>query len=176
MLLTYSSRANTSAINISAFAQGCGVTAVKASARTFSDNDKNQWKEYASAKQIPENGEWSETAYVWARPNSPLVIDIEGVGEDFGDSTYYCFEASGRLSSLEHEFRTAWDWGFAEHKQFGKDGKETASSNFFSTKDRKEIPRPQAANDVRDAMKVKVYRALSEVPFFPLLTLGIKTE
>lgn len=30
-----------------------------------------------------------------------MAIDVEGVGEDFGDSTYYCINASGKLSSLE---------------------------------------------------------------------------
>jgi hypothetical protein len=115
-------------------------------------------------------------AYVWGTPNSPVVIDVEGVGQDFSDSAYYCFDASGKLSRLEHEFRTAWDWGFTEEKQFDSNGRETAKSNFFSMKDRKEIPRPQSANDVREAMAVKVYKRLSDVPLFSALTNAAKNE
>jgi len=170
LLLTYLVHANSSFNNFIVFAQTCGVTAVIASARVFSDNDKKQWKEYANPKEVPGNAQWSETAYVWAKPNSPVVMDVEGLGEDFGDSAYYCFDTSGRLSSIEHEFRTAWDWGFTEQRPFDRAGKETTKSHFFSTKDRKEIPHPQGANDVREAMTVKVYKRLSDVPFFSLLT------
>jgi hypothetical protein len=170
LLLTYPVHANASVNNFIVFARACGVTPVIASARVFSDNDKKQWKEYANPKEVPGNAQWSETAYVWAKPNSPVVMDVEGLGEDFADSAYYCFDTSGRLSSIEHEFRTAWDWGFTEQRQFDSAGKETTKSHFFSTKDRKEIPRPQGANDVREAMTVKVYKRLSDVPFFSLLT------
>ncbi|MGA8151574.1 MAG: hypothetical protein WB952_11535 [Terriglobales bacterium] len=150
------------------------MEAVLASARVFSDNDKNHWKEYADPKQVPDSGEWSNTAYAWAKPNSPMLIDVEGVGQDFSDSTYYCFDSSRKLSSLEHEFRTAWGWGFTERRQLDRDGKETTKSQFFNMKDRSEIPRPQGADDVGEAMVVKVYNRLSDVPFFPLLGHGEK--
>lgn len=158
------------------FAQSCSVEAATTSARVFSDNENNRWKEYATPKQVPENAEWSEIAYVWAKEGSPVLIDIEGLGEDFGDSTYYCFDTSGKLSSLEHEFRTAWGWGFTEQREFDRDGKESAKSHFFSMKDRKEVPRPEGANDVREAMTLKLYKRLSEVPFLPLLTRTTKPE
>ena len=162
--------------NLVGFAQRCGVKAVLASARVFSDNDKNRWKEYADPKQVPDNGEWSETAYVWASPGSPVVIDVEGVGQDFSDSTYDCFDSSHKLSSLEHEFRTAWGWEFTEERQFDRDGKEITKSHFFSTKDRTEIPHPQDADTVAEAMTAKVYNRLSDAPFFPLLALSKKVE
>ncbi len=158
------------------FAQSCGVTPVTASARIFSDNEKNRWKEYPTPKLVPENTEWSETAYLWGKVASPVVIDVEGLGQDFGDSTYYCFNASGKLSALEHEFRTAWGWGFAERREFDSDGRETTKSHLFSTKDRKEIPRPQAADDVSEAMTVKVYKNLSDVPFSRLWTHETKAK
>jgi hypothetical protein len=154
----------------SVFAQSCGVTAVTREARVFSDNDKNRWKQYASPKQVPANQEWSETAYVWVKPNAPAVIDVEGLGEDFADSTYYCFDNSGRLSAMEYEFRTAWEWGFTEQRQFDSEGKESSRSHFFNMKDRKEISRPQGANDVQEAMTVKVYKRLPNLPFFSVLT------
>jgi len=111
LLLTYPVHANASVNNFIVFAQTCGVTAVIASARVFSDNDKKQWREYANPKEVPGNAQWSETAYVWAKPNSPVVMDVEGLGEDFGDSAYYCFDTSGRLSSIEHEFRDSLNKG-----------------------------------------------------------------
>ena len=176
LLSTFPGRASGSVNHFVEFAQSCGVTAVKGSARVFSDNDKNRWKEYPAPNKVPENTEWSENAYVWGKVGSPVAIDVEGLGEDFGDSTYYCFNASGKLSSLEHDFRTAWGWGFTERRELDNDGRETAKSHFFSMKDRKEIPRPQAADDVREAMTVKIYKRLSDVPFFLLLTHGTKAK
>jgi hypothetical protein len=81
--------------------QNCKVKAVIASAPVFSDNDKNKWREYASPKHVPYREDWSETAYVWGTPNAPVVIALEAGGEDFDESTYYCFDASGRLSIVE---------------------------------------------------------------------------
>jgi hypothetical protein len=162
--------ASTADNTFSVFAQSCGVTAVIGAARVFSDNEKNRWKQYASPIQVPANGEWSETAYAWAKPNAPAVIDVEGLGEDFGDSTYYCFDKSGRLSAMEYEFRTAWEWGFTEQRQFDSEGKESSKSHFFNMKDRKEISRPQGADDVREAMTVKIYKRLPDLPFFSVLT------
>jgi hypothetical protein len=176
LLSTCPVRARASANSFTALAQNCKVKAVIASARVFSDNDENKWKEYASAKQVPYGEDWFETAYAWGTPNAPVVIAIEGGGEDFDESTYYCFDASGRLSIVEYEFRTAWEWGFAEHRQFDCVGTETVKSHFFSTKDRKEIPRPQGANDVHEAMTVKTYKRLSDVPFFSLLTRRTKAK
>ena len=169
-------RASASVESVADFAQRCGVSAVIASAHVFSDHDKNRWKQYASPKQIPANEQWSGTAYLWSTRKSPLVIDVEGLSEDFSDSAYYCFDYSGKLLSLNHEFRTAWGWGFAEKRQFDSVGKETVESHFFSTKDRTKIPRPQGANDVQDTMTVRVYKTLSDVPFFWVLPDGTRSK
>jgi hypothetical protein len=176
LISTFPGRASGSVSHFAEFAQTCGVTPVITSARLFSDNEKNRWKEYLTPKLVPENTEWSETAYVWGKVAFPVVIDVEGLGEDFGDSTYYCFNASGKLSALEHEFRTAWGWGFAERREFDSDGRETSKSHFFSMKDRKEIPRPQAAGEVSEAMTVKVYKNLSDVPFSRLWIHGTNAK
>jgi hypothetical protein len=175
-LLILPFHANASASNVADFVQRCGVSTVVASAHVAYDHDKNRWKEYPSPKQIPANEEWSGTAYLWNKPKSPVVIDVEGLGEDFSDSAFYCFDNSGKLLSLEHEFRTAWGWGFTEKKQFDGAGKETAESHFFNTKDRTEIPRPQGANDVSDTMTVRVYKTLSDVPFFWVFPSGTRSK
>jgi hypothetical protein len=99
---TYPLHTTASVNDFTGFAQSCGVTAVIVSARVFSDNDKKQWKEYANPKEVPGNAEWSETPYVWAKPNSPVVIDVEGPGEDFGDSAFYCFFTLPAICHLSH--------------------------------------------------------------------------
>jgi hypothetical protein len=43
-------------------------------------------------------------------------------------------------------------------------------------KDRKEIPRPQAAGEVSEAMTVKVYKNLSDVPFSRLWIHGTNAK
>ena len=103
---------------------------------------------------------------MWSKLGFIAFIDVEGLGEDFTDSSYYCFDSAGNLSSLDHEFRTAWGWGFAESSKVDSDGRETTKSHFFSMKDHKENPRPQGANDVREAMTAKVYRRFPDVAFF----------
>ena len=160
------------------FARNCGVSATVRTRRLFSDNDndKNRWKEYSTPKQIPENNEWWEAAYAWGTSGSPAVIDVEGVGEDFADSSYYCFDASGKLSSLEHEFRTAWGWGYAERRDYDKGGKETSKSHFFDIKSRNQIPRPDGADDVKEAMTTRAYLRLPELPFFSLFAPGSKPK
>jgi hypothetical protein len=176
-LAASSTRANAATENhFVAFAQSCDVAASVGSARVFSDNGKHGWKEYPSPKQIPENTEWSEAAYVWGKVDSALAIDVEGLGEDFGDSAYYCFNAPGKLSSIEYEFRTAWGWGFTERREIDSGGRETVRSHFFGMQDRKEIPRPETADDVREAMTVKIYRRLSDVPFSNLFMRGTKSK
>ena len=148
------------------FAESCGIKAVRTSARVFSDNDRNRWEEYSTAKKVPENAEWSETAYVWSKLGFIAFIDVEGIGEDFTDSSYYCFDSAGNLSSLDHEFRTAWGWGFAESSKVDSDGRETTKSHFFSMKDRKEIPRPQGANDVQRGNDSKSIQKTARCAFF----------
>jgi len=72
------------------FARSCGVAAKVSSARLFSNPGKDRWKEYATAKNIPQpHSDWSEWAYVWMNPGSPSVVDVEGQGEDFSDGAYY---------------------------------------------------------------------------------------
>ena len=150
------------------FARSCRVAADFPSARLLSNNRNNRWMEYASVKDIPQtDSDWSEWAYVWAKSGSPSVVDLEGEGEDFSDSTYYCFETSGTLAALRHEFRTAWGWGYVETKLFGDGRRETSSSYFFNMDNGERIPAPEDAGDFHQALAVT---KLSEMPFFSLLS------
>jgi len=139
-LLILPFHANASANNVADFVQRCGVSTVVASAHVFYDHDKNRWKEYPSPKQIPANEEWSGTAYLWNKPKSPVVIDVEGLGEDFSDSAFYCFDNSGKLLSLEHEFRTAWSWGFTEKSNLTGQERKQPSRTFSTRKTGQRFP------------------------------------
>ena len=151
------------------FARSCHVAADFPSARLFSKNRNSHWMEYASIKDIPQtDSDWSEWAYVWAKSGSPSVVDLEGDGEDFNDSTYYCFDTSGTLVAVRHEFRTAWGWGHVETKSLGNGGKETSSSYFFKEDNGQRIPPPEDAGDF-DFHKALAVTKLSEMPFFSLL-------
>ena len=154
------------------FARTCGVEASVSSARVFADSGDGKWKHYPNPKSVPDGDpDWSETAFMWGRSrSSPVLIAITGVGQDFADYTSYCFDRSGNLIGLDREFRTAWGWGFAENRSDGRDGKEIINSHFFSTKTRQEIPRPDGADDVSEALQVKLYKKLSEIPFSKLAT------
>jgi hypothetical protein len=45
----------------------------------------------------------------------------------------------------------------------------TDSKEFFSTENEKPTPKPEAANDVRDALKPSMYLTLDRLPFSKLL-------
>jgi hypothetical protein len=156
----------------SEFARKCGVEASVSSARVFADSGDGKWKHYPNPKAVPEgNPDWSETAFMWGKSSSsPVLIAITGMGQDFADYTSYCFDRSGNLIGLDREFRTAWGWGFAEKRSYGKYGNEIIDSHFFSTKTKQQIPRPEGADDVPEALQVKLYKKLSEIPFSKLAT------
>ena len=156
----------------SEFALNCGVEASVSSARVFADSGDGKWKHYPNPKAVPEgNPDWSETAFMWRKSgSSPVLIAITGMGQDFADCTSYCFDTSGNLIGLDREFRTAWGWGFAENRSYGKDGKEIINSHFFSTKTEQQIPRPEGADEVPEALQVKLYKKLTEIPFSKLAT------
>jgi hypothetical protein len=153
------------------FAEKCGITANISKARVFEDSDGKRWRELDNAKEIsPRGSEWLEWANVWGESHSRRVIAIEGQGQDFSDSTFYCFDPAGKLSALQHEFRTAWGWGFYESKEFDNVTNTSLKAYFFDTKNRQPIARPASSDDVKHAMTTKVYSAIKQVPFYNLLT------
>src|ERR1700721_3195767 len=100
-------------------------SAIQQSPRIFASPDESSWHEYQSVKEIPEwPSEWRETASVWSRADSPVLVRVVGVGLDFSDSSYYCFDRQGVLIRMERQFRTPWRGGFAETISNENKGKE----------------------------------------------------
>jgi hypothetical protein len=152
------------------FARACGVaSALQQSPRIFASPDEKSWHEYHSVKEIPEwPSEWRETASVWSRAGSAVLVRVAGVGQGFSDYSYYCFDRQGILIRLERQFRTVWRWGFAETILYDNKGnEEERTSSYFDTKDEQAIEPPEESDLVTP---VKIFRKVSSLPFFPLLS------
>lgn len=152
------------------FARACGVpSAIQQSPRIFASPDERSWREYQSVKEIPEwSSEWRETAAVWNRAGSPVLVRVIGVGQDFSDYSYYCFDHQGILIRLERQFRTAWRWGFAETILYDNKGnEEERTSRYFDTKGENTIEPPEEGDLV---VPLKIFRSVSSLPFFSLLS------
>ena len=151
-----------------AFTKNCGLSP-DLKPRIFAAADGKHWKEYASLDKIPEpNIDWSEAAFV-ARNGRALATEIDGVAQDFSDSSLYCFSADGKLATIEREFATAWGWGRAEMDAFKNGQLSSHHERYFDTKTHAEIPQPAGFDDVHDAMKLTIYKKVKDLPFFKLL-------
>jgi hypothetical protein len=152
------------------FARACGVpSAIQKSPRIFASPDERSWHEYQSVKEIPERpSEWRETASVWSRDGSPVLLRVVGIGQDFSDYSYYCFDRQGILTRVERQFRTVWRWGFAETILFDNKGnEEERTSSYFDTRNEQAIEPPKESELVTP---VKIFRKVSSLPFFSLLS------
>jgi hypothetical protein len=152
------------------FARACGVaSAIQQSPRIFSSPDERTWHEYQSVKEIPEwPSEWRETASVWSRARSPVLVRVVGVGQDFSDDSYYCFDRQGILTRVERQFRTVWRWGFAEAILYDNKGnEEERTSSYFDIKYEHTIEPPKESDLVTP---VRIFQRVSLLPFFALLS------
>ncbi|HUK46341.1 MAG TPA: hypothetical protein VLW06_02070 [Terriglobales bacterium] len=150
------------------FSKQCGLSQDSKS-RIFAAADGEHWKEYPSLDKIPErNIDWSEAGFL-ERNGQTVATEIDGVGQDFSDSSLYCFDDHGKLGRIEREFTTAWGWGYAETDTFKNETVSSHLERYFDTKTHAVIPRPADYNDVHDAMKLKIYTEVKELPFYNLM-------
>jgi|SRR4051812_16673184 hypothetical protein len=151
------------------FSKNCGLLS-DSKPQVFAAADGEHWKEYPTVDKIPEpNMDWSEGAFLLQQAELPTVTEIDGVGQDFSDSSLYCFDSRGKLTQIEREFRTAWGWGYSETDLFKSGLIASHREHYFDTKTHAVIPRPAGYDDVGDAMKLKVYKTVKDLPFFKLM-------
>jgi hypothetical protein len=150
------------------FTKKCGLS-TDLKRRIFAAADGEHWKEYPSLDKIPEpNIDWSEGAFV-LRSSEATATEIDGVSQDFSDSSLYCFDDHGKLAKIERDFATAWGWGYSETDSFKNSKVYSHQEHYFDTKTHAVIPRPAGYDDVHDAMKLKIYKSIKELPFSKLM-------
>src|SRR5215813_783560 len=137
-------------ILVAFFSSVCGYSATAGGARSTPFcrvDEKSDWREYQTAKAIPEIAPDNGGAYaeVWAAPRGGLLVVLTEPGDDFWIYTDYCFDLSGRLVRLRYEFRTAWGWGYREEDSVSKSKLNPVTSEFFSIDQR--ISRPEMADE-----------------------------
>jgi hypothetical protein len=168
LLGAFSMRAAASSEKFDQFSRKCGLSP-ESKSRIFAAADGEHWKGYTSLEKIPEaNIDWSEGAFV-LRSGEAAATEIDGVSQDFSDSSLYCFDAHGKLTRIEREFRTAWGWGYSEMESFKNGAVSFHQDHYFDTKTDATIPRPAGYDNVHDAMKLKMYKSVKELPFFKLM-------
>lgn len=155
----------------------CDVKAeVPAGARTFAKvSDQSAWREYPSIEEVPEldtNGGMS--AQSWQEQNGGPSVYMVEPGEDFWTFARYCFDGKGELERVGFELRTAWGWGYRLEGTVSKEKLGAHSSEFFSTKNRKTIPRPNEAGDIPGALKPTLYLKTGNLPFAQFLFVSPK--
>jgi hypothetical protein len=150
----------------------CGVDPNQPWQRVFANTDEKQgWREYRKVEEIPEVALGSgEYAYLWLGPNHSLLIRIEEPTEDFAIYSDYCLDRAGRLVQLRFEVRTAWGWGYREERSLSKGLSMPKTSEFFSTQTEQSIPRPEMADDIPEALRPRLYKRKSQLPFAKLLS------
>jgi hypothetical protein len=150
----------------------CGVDSNQPWQRAFANTDEKQgWREYRKIGDIPEVALGSSTyAYLWLGPNNSLLIRIEEPTEDFAIYSDYCLDRAGRLVQLKFEVRTAWGWGYREERSLSKGLSTPETSEFFSTQTEQPIPRPEMADDIPEALRPRLYKRKSQLPFAKLLS------
>lgn len=152
--------------------QRCGIESERPPQMVFAKVDDQQpWKEYKRVEDIPELSlGFGVSAEAWNGRNHALLIRTEEPGEDFNAYTEYCFDQSGRLVQVAYELRTAWGWGLRTGGTVIGGAIHADSRVFFSTENERPIPKPEGADDVRDALKPSLYLTLDRLPFSKLLS------
>jgi hypothetical protein len=155
-------------------AQRCGVDQDQAPMGVYADFDGKGWRQYQNAKSIPElELNVGAAAFLWSGSNGNQLVSLQEPGEDFAAYSDYCFDKSGKIIQLRYELRTAWGWGFRQEGAFTKNSFRPETGEFFDTVTGQRIERPDQANDIQDALKPRVYRTTSQLPFSKLLSKGM---
>ena len=155
-----------------ATAQRCNIDQSQPAQRIFANPDGKQgWREYASAKDVPELQLGSgQFARLWSSRDGNFLVSTQEPGEDFASYTDYCFDSTGQLIGLKFQLRTAWGWGYREEGAIRKGTLAAEISEFFDTKTELRIARPEQSADIPDVLKPTLYLQKSRLPFFKLLS------
>jgi hypothetical protein len=135
--------------------------------RFFANPGGKSWQEYSNAEEVPElNGDNGESTFAVKTSSGFNSVRWMFDGQDNSIVEESCFSKSGELRSLNYEMRTAWGWGYEEHKVFGISGKTVQNEKrFFDTTSNQTISRPPQADDVPDFLRPEIYSSFNSLPF-----------
>lgn len=153
-------------------AQKCGVESNEPAQRVFAKiDDKQPWREFRHVADVPELSlGFGTSAEMWSGRNHRLLIRTEEPGEDFDAYTEYCFGQDRRLLQVAYELRTAWGWGFRMNGTVLNGTLHTDSKVYFNTETGKQMPRPDGADDIREALRPSLFLTVKRLPFSQLLS------
>ena len=155
-------------------AERCGVDFKKPALRVFADaTGKGPWTEFRDIRNVPDVNldDGGAVARAWPGSDGNILVFVEEPGEDFEIGSEYCFDKDGVLSQMRLQVRTAWGWGFREEGPVKEGAMAAATKEFFDTEKNTSIVKPDAANDIPEALKPKLYAKTSDLPFAKFLEL-----
>ena len=132
--------------------------------RIFSNNS-GHWREYQAEKEVPADHDSDERIQAFGAET--LVYSY--AGEDWTSTTTSCYDATGKLESLNFEVRTAWGWGYREQRALEHGTLIVVAKSYFSTEKGEQIPHPKDADDVPDARRPQIYAKISDAPIYNFL-------
>jgi hypothetical protein len=106
----------------------------------------------------------------WRGDKHTILVRTDEPGQDFEAYTEYCFSKDGQLIHLAYELRTAWGWAFRMGGPIKDGAIHNDSSEFVNIETEKPIPKPQGADDVREALKPALFLQANRLPFYELLS------
>jgi hypothetical protein len=145
----------------------CGVRAEEPPLKSLANfNGVDGWREYKSAKDIPElELGTGAAAFYWAGNNGSFLIQMQEPSEDWSAYTHYCFDRSGHLTRLYFELRTASGWGLREEGLIEKSNFRAETSEFFDTTTEQPMHKPEMADEVPEVLKPHLYLIKPMLPF-----------
>jgi hypothetical protein len=153
-------------------AERCGVDFNKPAQRVFADaTGKGPWTEFRDIRNLPDVNldDGGAVVRLWPGSDGNVLVFVEEPGEDFEIRSEYCFDKDGVLSQMRFQVRTAWGWGFREEGAVKDRAVVAETKEFFDTEKNTSIAKPEAANDIPEVLKPKVYAKTSDLPFAKLL-------
>jgi len=165
--------------HIAMAAPACDVKVkIPAKARTFARmNDQGEWREYRKLADVPQlDLDSGMSAQFWQPKRRSASVYVVEPGEDFWIYTRYCFAGDGKLENVSFEIRTPLGWGHRSEGSVAGTAFKPGSSEFFSTRNGKAIPKPDGVSDIPRDVKPTLYLKVSELPFAGLLSGASKPK
>ncbi len=161
----------------SEFAKICGLDVDRASDGVFASVGRKAWTKFENVRAVPkfEDGA-GQMAQYW-RGDKGAFVQMMRVERGFSIYYEYCFGENGRLTRLNYEVRSPYDWGFARTNQVDDSGELVGiTQRFFGLKTGRNMLPPENARDSQWALYPKVYKKFDKLPFAKLISTPVEAK
>jgi len=161
----------------SEFTKFCGVNVERGADGVFAALDGKPWERFENVKAVPKfEHDAGQMAQYW-RGDKGSFVQTMAVSSGFSRYDEYCFGPDGKLTRLNYEVRSPYDWGFARTNEVDKKGElKGITQRFFGLKSGRNMLPPDNARDFTWALVPKIYRKFDKLPFARLITTPVEAK